>query len=188
MVKTMVMTLPRSFALLFPLLALTAAGCGPTTPTPDSAANASGDKHALIGQPAPDFTLESLNGQGKVSLASLKGKVVIVDFWATWCEPCKKSFPKLQELNVKYKASGMEIVAISTDETTTGVVEFGKSHGAVKFPIVHDPEGKVVATKWKPPTMPSSFVVDKKGIVRFVHVGYHDKDEVKIEQEVKSLL
>ena len=164
-------------------VALAAVGCASGNTADGAAEPASG-----TGKPAAELSAAYVAGDGPKTLAEAKGKVVIVDFWATWCEPCKKSFPKLQELNVKYKASGMEIVAISTDETTAGVAEFGKSHGAVKFPIANDPEGKNVAKKWNPPTMPSSFVVDKKGIVRFVHVGYHDNDEVKIEQEVKSLL
>ena len=127
-----------------------------------------------------------MNGKGKVSVANLSGKVVIVDFWATWCEPCKKSFPKLQELFVKYKASGMDLIAVSEDADTNGITDFGTTFGA-KFPIVWD-GGKAIAGKWQPKSMPSTFIVDKMGIVRFVHLGYHDGEEAEIEKEVKSLL
>ena len=100
-------------------LVVAACGGGGTTGAPgkgpDSPASEAG-AHPLVGSPAPDFKADSLNGQGKISLKGMEGKVVIVDFWATWCEPCKKSFPKLQELNVKYKASGLEIVGISEDD------------------------------------------------------------------------
>ena len=111
--------------------------------------------------------------------------MLIVDFWATWCEPCKKSFPKLEDLYVRYRTSGMEIVAVSEDDENDGIGVFGNSFGA-KFPLVWD-SGKAIANKWQPKSMPSTFIVDKMGIVRFVHLGYHDGEEAEIEKEVKSL-
>lgn len=153
-------------------------GAGPTT---------GGAQHELIGAAAPEFSQPAAGGAGTVKLSALKGKVVIVDFWATWCGPCKESFPKLQELYTKYKASGLEIVGVSQDEENSGIAEFGKSHGDVKFPLVWD-DKKSIAGQWKPPSMPTSFVIDKNGIVRFAHVGYHDGDEAEIETELKSLL
>ncbi|MBX3186678.1 MAG: TlpA family protein disulfide reductase [Labilithrix sp.] len=149
-------------------------------------ASANDAKHELLNNAAPDFSGDIVNGKGKAALASWKGKVVLVDFWATWCEPCKKSFPKLEELRVKYNASGLEIVAISEDDEPNGIKEFGENYGA-KFPLVWDKD-KSIANKWHPPNMPSSFIVDKKGVVRFVHLGYHDGEEKEIETEVKSLL
>lgn len=146
----------------------------------------SGGDHPLVGKPAPDFTLESVNGQGTISMKSMEGKVVLVDFWATWCEPCKKSFPKYEELNVKYKDSGLQIVAISEDDDKDGVPEFGSEHGA-KFPIGWD-EGKEIAEKWQPKSMPQAFIVDKKGVVRHAHLGYHDGDEDKLDGQIKKLL
>jgi peroxiredoxin len=116
----------------------------------------------------------------------MQGKVVLVDFWATWCEPCKKSFPKLQELNVKHRPSGLVVVGISEDDDKSGINDFAANYGA-KFPLGWD-EGKKIAEKWQPKSMPASFVVDRKGVVRFAHLGYHDGDEVEIEKEVKSLL
>jgi peroxiredoxin len=149
--------------------------------------DASSQQHELIGKPAPSFSLNSANGRGKVALASLKGKVVIVDFWATWCGPCKESFPKLQELYTKYQASGVELVGLSEDDKNEGIAEFGQAHGSVKFPIGWDPE-KGIAGQYKPPTMPTSFIIDKNGIVRFAHVGYHDNDQAEIEKELKTLM
>ena len=143
-------------------------------------------KHELLNNPAPDFSGESINGKGKVALAQMQGKVTLVDFWATWCEPCKKSFPKLEELRVKYASAGFEIVAISEDDESNGVKDFGTTHGA-NFPLLWDKD-KSIANKWHPPNMPSSFIVDKKGVVRFVHLGYHEGEEKEIEAELKSLL
>jgi peroxiredoxin len=172
-----------STVLLGSSLAL--AACGGAAASGDGAASA-GDAKGLVNSPANDFTGNSLNGKGKVSVKGSAGKVLIVDFWATWCEPCKKSFPKLQELFVKYKASGMDMIAVSEDDENTGIADFGNTFGA-KFPLVWD-DGKAIAAKWKPSSMPSTFIVDKKGVVRFVHLGYHDGEEAEIEKEVKSLL
>jgi cytochrome c biogenesis protein CcmG, thiol:disulfide interchange protein DsbE len=167
-------------------LALMAAACGGAAGEAGGAASPNGAKHDLLNNPAPDFTAETVNGKGKFSLAQAKGKVVLVDFWATWCEPCKKSFPKLEELRVKYASSGLEIAAISEDDEQNGVKEFGENYGA-KFSLLWDKD-KSIANKWHPPNMPSSFIVDKKGVVRFVHLGYHEGEEKEIEAEVKSLL
>ncbi|RYZ58660.1 MAG: TlpA family protein disulfide reductase, partial [Proteobacteria bacterium] len=112
------------------------------------------------------------------------GKVVLVDFWATWCKPCAKSFPKYQELYVKYKDK-LEIVAVSEDEEKDGIDAFGKTHG-VKFPLAWD-EGKSVAGKYDPKAMPTAFLIDKAGVIRFAHFGYEDGDEKQVERELKEL-
>ena len=129
-----------------PLLALSLSlgavvvGCGggEATPDPKTPASAGGGgggsgKAVKEGDKAPAISLDSMNGTGKLAIAP--GKVTIVDFWATWCGPCQKSFPKLQELYVKYKASGLEIVAVSVDEEGDKgkIPDFVKTAGA-KFP------------------------------------------------------
>jgi cytochrome c biogenesis protein CcmG, thiol:disulfide interchange protein DsbE len=137
-----------------------------------------------VGKNASPFSLSSINGGGKTGVE--KGKVTIVDFWATWCEPCKKSFPKYQELYVKYKASGLEIVAVSVDDDKKDIPDFIKTHGA-KFPVGWD-EGHKIAECYKPPSMPSAYVIDKNGNIKHVHTGYHDGEEKELEKEIKSLL
>jgi peroxiredoxin len=170
------------------VLALVAAGCGGAEgdpKNPSSAKESGGDSNGVkVGDKAPSFSLTSLNGQGKMAVSP--GKVTVVDFWATWCEPCKKSFPKYQELYVKYKASGLEIVAVSVDDDKGGIPDFASTHGA-KFPVGWD-EGHKVADKWKPPGMPTAFIVDKSGVIRHVHQGYHDGEEAEMEKEIKALL
>jgi cytochrome c biogenesis protein CcmG, thiol:disulfide interchange protein DsbE len=151
----------------------------------DSADSAGG----LVGNPAPDFSVKALvGGKGTVSLKSLRGKVVLVDFWGTFCEPCKKSFPKLQDLNTKYASSGLQIVGISEDEVDDKdkIPGFADTYGA-KFTLGWD-EDKSVAKSYKPQTMPSSFLIDRKGVVRYAHVGFHDGEEVEVEKEIKELL
>jgi cytochrome c biogenesis protein CcmG, thiol:disulfide interchange protein DsbE len=169
--------LSRSAALLFGVLAL--AGC-----TDAAAPNAVDMK--VIGNPAPSFELKAINTGASVSMSSLSGQVVVVDFWGTFCEPCKKSFPKLQALYSKYKGSGVTVVGISEDDDKDGIAAFGGSYGA-KFPLVWD-ESHSAAGKWNPGSMPATFIVDRKGVVRFFHQGYREGDELEIEQQVKSLL
>jgi cytochrome c biogenesis protein CcmG, thiol:disulfide interchange protein DsbE len=190
MIRTsfMTTTVTMGFSTKLLTIGVLAAGlalgaCG--EPAGEGPKTAEAAKHPLVGQPAPAFELESLNGQGKVSIEKWKGKVVYVDFWATWCEPCKKSFPKIQELYTKYKGQ-VEVVGISEDDENTGIKEFGEQFSA-KFPLGWD-KGKDIAGKWQPKSMPASFVVDKQGVVRFVHLGYHDGEEAEIEKEIKSLL
>ena len=166
------------------LVALAAFGCG------GRAAGSSGPSeaeahHPLIGQIAPPFARERITGEGVVELAQFRERVVVVDFWATWCDPCKKSFPKLQELYAKY-GTVIEIVGISEDDDKSGITEFAATYSA-KFPLVWD-DGKKIAGKWQPKTIPATFVMDKSGVVRFAHLGYHDGEEAEIEKEVKSLL
>ena len=143
----------------------------------------------LVGNRAPEISVVSMSRRGRtISLKKLRGKVVIVDFWGTFCEPCKKSFPKLQELNAKYADDGLEIVAISEDEAEDKdkIPGFVSAYGA-KFTIAWDSE-KSAAKLYNLPTMPSSFVIDRRGRVRYAHAGYRDGEEEQIEKELKRLL
>ena len=185
------MTAPATLVALALVVSTTA--CGGSDPDPKTVATAKdsgggggggGGNGVNKGDKAPGFSLDSLNGAGKVAIAP--GKVTIVDFWATWCEPCKKSFPKYQELYVKYKASGLEIVAVSVDDDKGGIPSFVKTYNA-KFPVGWD-DGHKIADKWKPEHMPRAYIVDKTGVVKFVHKGYHDGEEADIEKELKGLL
>jgi cytochrome c biogenesis protein CcmG/thiol:disulfide interchange protein DsbE len=161
-------------------------GCGGAGAATGSAASADGSAHPLLGNAGPDFTQKTVSGGRSVSLRALRGKVAIVDFWATWCGPCKQSFPKLQSLNTKYAARGLEIVGISEDDEPQGISPFADSLGA-KFSLAWD-EGKAIASKWHPKSMPTTFIVDRQGVVRFVHFGFYEGEELDIEKEIKGLL
>ncbi len=167
-----------------PLLALLATSSALVACTDAATPNVVDSK--VVGNPAPGFSLQAVNTKGNVSMSSLEGQVVIIDFWGTFCEPCKKSFPKLQDIYAKYKSSGLTVVGISEDDEKDGIAAFAGSYGA-KFPLVWD-ESKSVAGKWNPGSMPATFIVDRKGVVRFFHRGFHEGEEVEIEQQVKSLL
>ncbi len=165
-----------------------ACGGAPAAPanSPDPSAPGASTAQSGVAHETPDFALEQVPGPGKVTLRGLKGKVVILDFWATWCEPCRASFPKLQELHERYKQSGLQIVGISLDDDPKEIPSFVKTYGA-KFAIASDPS-KDLAKKFNVKTMPSSFVLDRKGVVRFTHEGYHNGDEVELERQIRSLL
>lgn len=172
----------RSLLVLGASLCLGACGAGLGGGGANSGAEAS---HALVGAPAPAFELREVSGGGDQSLEAYAGKVVVVDFWATWCKPCKESFPAYQKL-VTQMGGDLVVVGVSQDDDAKGIPAFLSETGA-KFPIVWD-DGKSVAKSYDPPSMPTAFVIDKSGIVRFVHVGYHAGDEATLEDEVRSLL
>ena len=142
-------------------------------------------EHPLLGAAAPALDVPTADGKSRVDLAAHAGKVVIVDFWATWCEPCRQSFPAYQKL-VNDFGGKLVVIGVSVDESPDPIAGFVKAT-AVKFPIGWD-EGQSAAKSYEPPKMPTSFVVDKSGIVRFVHGGYSHGDENQLREEIKSLL
>jgi peroxiredoxin len=158
------------------------AGCGKMGG--GGAKSGGGDEHPLIGSAAPSFELPSPSG-GKVSLSDVSGKVAIIDFWASWCEPCKESFPHYQSMSQKFSGE-LAVVGISEDDEADKIPPFAKLTG-VTFPLCWD-DGKAMSEAYNPPTMPTSYIVDKSGIVRFVHVGFHSGDEAEIERNVQSLM
>jgi len=135
------------------------------------------------GDALPD--LAKFNLEGKLP-ESWKGKVVLLDFWASWCAPCAKSFPVLDELQKKY-GDRVAVIGVSVDEKKGKMDSFLQKH-PVSFAIVRDAEQKLVAIV-EPPTMPTSFVIDREGKVRFCHQGFHG-DETRKEylSEIDSLL
>ena len=137
------------------------------------------------GQRLPEIGLTDVSGR-KVDVASLQGKVVVVDFLASWCAPCKQELPVLEKLYKKYQGQGLVVVGVSVDEELSNLQGLLKQI-RVSFPVVHD-AAKAVAGRYKPPRMPSSYVVDRKGIVRHVHAGFRSEDAAKLEAEIKALL
>ncbi|MBX3191072.1 MAG: TlpA family protein disulfide reductase [Labilithrix sp.] len=154
--------------------------------TPETAASLAGEGGGIaeIGKPAPDLSIQSLNGKGTISNESLRGKIAIVDFWATWCGPCKESFPKLEEL-AKQHAGNVQIVGISVDDSKDGVLDWARAQGAT-FPIGWD-DGHVIAKKWKVAKMPTTYILDATGTVRFVHEKYQGDEGDLIARELAFL-
>ena len=137
-----------------------------------------------VGAVAPKLTIDAINTGSHVSINP--GKVTLVDFWATWCGPCRESFPKYQELYTKYKSKGFELIAVSADEDKGVITGFLKDKGT-KFPVGWD-QGHALADCWKPAVMPTSYIIDKKGIVRHIHNKWETGDEKKVEEQLKALL
>jgi len=138
------------------------------------------------GQPFPDFKLSTLDGK-PFSRNSLDGKIVLVDFWAQWCEPCKISMPFLNNLAKKYKSKGVVVVGINVDDDISKAKSFLKEHPAPNIQILSDADNKFVK-QVNVKTMPSSFMLDRKGVVRMVHQGFREDDKKHIESEIQKLL
>jgi len=132
-------------------------------------------------QAAPGFTLESIKG-GKVALSDLKGKVVILEFWATWCPPCKKMIPKLNDLHDRYASQGLVILALNLREEKDEVKAFAKEEG-IKYTVLLDP-GEV-AEKYGVAYIPTAFLVDVDG--KLVNTGSHPGEE-EFEKAVQEQL
>lgn len=147
---------------------------------------AASNSHAAVkvGDSFPD--LSSFKLEGKVP-DGLKGKVVMVDFWASWCGPCKQSFPAMEELHKRYGEKGLVIVAINVDEKRGDMEDFLKKNAAT-FAVVRDAGQKLVEQAGIA-TMPSSFLIDRDGKVRFVHTGFKGAEtKKKYEEEIQSLI
>lgn len=135
------------------------------------------------GDKFPDLAAYGLEGK----LPDLKGKVVLIDFFASWCGPCKDSFPAMEELHKKYAAQGLVVVAINLDKKQADMDEFLKKYPS-SFVILRDPANKLVG-EVKIPTMPSSFLLDKDGKVRSAHRGFKGEEtKKKYSEEIESLL
>jgi cytochrome c biogenesis protein CcmG, thiol:disulfide interchange protein DsbE len=168
-------------------LSLTLAACGGGAAEGGGAETASAEG-GMVGKAAPEFTAEAVTGEGPKNVKEAAGKVTIVDFWATYCGPCKKSFPKYQEL-IEQFGGDLAVIGVSVDEEDTDkgkLEEFVKATG-VKFGIVWD-KGKSAAKAYSPPKMPTAFVIDKTGVIRHIHAGYGEGEEEKIAEEIKALL
>jgi peroxiredoxin len=138
------------------------------------------------GQRAPEFSLPSLKGSN-VALSQLRGKVVLVDFWAQWCEPCKKELPQLDRLSKEYAAKGVVVLAVNIDKQRDNAERMVKQLG-LTLDVLLDPAGSV-AGSYDLPKMPTSFVVDKKGIVRYVNEGFDGpKDVERFKHELDELV
>lgn len=125
-------------------------------------------------------------GKKVLDLKEYRNKVVYLDFWASWCPPCKQSFPVLNRLHSELKGQGFEVIAINLDENQTDASEFLASE-PVNFSIFYDEEGKC-PDAYQVAAMPSSYVIDKQGIVKKVYLGFHSENEAEIRSTISALL
>ena len=140
---------------------------------------------AVAAQSAPDVTLQTAEGT-PVPLATYKGKVLLVDFWASWCVPCKASFPALNAIYREYQPRGLEVVAVNLDEDRRQAEAFLAAHPH-QMPVVFDPTGGAPLA-FGVKGMPTSFLIDKAGAIRFTHMGYSGNVDVSYRREIAELL
>jgi peroxiredoxin len=135
--------------------------------------------------PAPDFTLPARAG-GEMSLNGLKGQVVLINFWATWCGPCRKEMPLLDQIYQRYKGLGFTLLGVNVEEDSAGAENWLKQT-PVTFPVLFDRENRV-SKLYEVTAMPSTVIVDRKGQVRFVHYGYTPGTENEYQDQIRTLI
>jgi thiol-disulfide isomerase/thioredoxin len=140
---------------------------------------------AKPGDAAPPFSLPAASGAA-TTLASLRGSVVYVDFWASWCTPCRRSFPWMNALQARYGSRGLAIVAINVDKRRPDAERFLRDVPAT-FPVVFDAAGATPAA-FDVKGMPSSYLIDRNGIVVAVEEGFHDEHVAALEARIRALL
>ena len=135
--------------------------------------------------PAPDFTLRAMDGPN-MRLQEQRGRVVMINFWATWCGPCRQEMPHLNRLYEKYASSGFVLMSVNVDDDTRNAAEVAAKLG-VKFPVLWDTDKKV-SRLYDLATMPSTVLIDRDGKVRYVHRGYLNGYEDTYEKQVREML
>jgi len=128
-----------------------------------------------VGNRARDFTLENLAGD-KVSLSDYEGKVVLINFWATWCPPCRAEIPDLEAAYRAWEGNGLVVLGLSTDESREQVQAFVDEFG-MTYPILLDSEAKIMET-YRARGLPMSVLVDRDGVIQVRHIGYLDAEQL----------
>lgn len=121
------------------------------------------------GAPAPALSGATLSGEA-MDLAALRGQVVLVDFWASWCEPCRRELPALEQLHRQHAAAGLVVVGVSVDEQRGDAEQFLRDQVQLSFPIVHDADHSL-AGAWSPPKMPTVYLVERDGTIARTFAG-----------------
>ena len=134
---------------------------------------------------APDFTLRTMNGPN-LRLAEQRGRVVMVNFWATWCGPCRQEMPQLDRLYQKYKSSGFVLLGVNVDDDARKAADVAAKLG-VTFPVLLDTD-KAVSKLYDLSTMPSTVIIDRDGKVRYLHRGYLAGYEDNYDKQIRELL
>ena len=167
--------IPRLYALFMVLIA----SLSPVQPMADEATGMS--------VPAPDFTLPVIaNGDGSLVMKDLEGSVVYLDFWASWCGPCRLSLPALDAIYQELQDQGLVVAAITVDAVEEDALDFLERY-PVSYPIAFDNSGDV-PTAFAVNGMPSGYLIDRSGNVRAVHVGFKRGDEVALRDDIIAML
>src|SRR4051794_37962971 len=146
---------------------------------------ASASPEALIGQAAPDFALRTFSGQN-LRLSENLGDVVIINFWATWCGPCRQEMPLLDDIQAKYRRAGMVLLSVNLDEDQARAEEFARTL-KISYPVLVDAK-KEVAKAFQVGNMPATVLVDRSGVIRYVSDGYKSGYEKRYTDKLRELL
>jgi len=138
-----------------------------------------------VGEPAPSFALPTTAGD-TVRLEQLRGKAVYVDFWASWCGPCRRSFPWMNEMQRRYGSQGLAIVAVNVDKKRDDAARF-LGEVPAEFTVVYDPPGATPAA-YAVKAMPSSFLIDARGTVVAIERGFREESGAALEQRIRALV
>jgi thiol-disulfide isomerase/thioredoxin len=138
------------------------------------------------GEPAPAFSASKLGGDGNISLSSYRGKVVYLDFWASWCAPCQAALPALEELRKEFPADQFQVIAVNVDTDPEKALRLLAKH-KIGYPSAADPEGRLPET-FGLKTMPTSYLIDRSGVVRLVHPGFRNSDVEHLRARIKTLV
>lgn len=138
------------------------------------------------GNPMPNCQLVAVNQDKTINLQQYQGKVVYLDFWASWCPSCVKSFPFLHGLQTDLKAQGLEVVAVNLDEQLADAKAFLAKHSG-DFTAAID-STKQCAKDFAVEGMPATYIIDRKGIIRHIHLGFRAEDAAQLRQQVELLL
>jgi cytochrome c biogenesis protein CcmG/thiol:disulfide interchange protein DsbE len=138
-----------------------------------------------VGGPVPEIRVESLAGKA-LEIGDFRGKVVLLDVWASWCAPCKQELPMLDDIAKRLRPDGVEVVAVSIDQERANVVKFLRGRPRWSLTIAHDPKGEI-ADRLAPEKMPTSYVIDRAGIIRYVNSGFEPADAPEIERRLEDV-
>ena len=139
-----------------------------------------------LGEPAPNFQLRDLNGH-LIMLSDLRGKVVLLNFWATWCGPCRVEMPAMEQLYRMFQRKDFEILAVSTDAQGAAITRPFQQENRLTFPILHDPDYRVGLT-YGARSLPMTFLIDRLGIIRHQVFGARDWEAIEAQQLVQMLM
>lgn len=138
-----------------------------------------------MNEPAPDFTLKSRSGEN-LRLEDFRGQVVMLNFWASWCGPCRQEMPLMDDIHERYKDLGFTVLAVNVDENRDEALRF-LDKVPVSYPILYDPESQV-SEQYNVQAMPTTLMIDRNGNARFVHYGYKPGYEDDYEAQIRQLV
>lgn len=157
--------------LLAPLLALAIASAAPALD---------------VGDRAVDFEAPLLDGERTLKLSAHRGKVVYLDFWASWCDPCTKAIPAIEKLRAEFPSEDFQVLAVNVDKSSKKAAKFLKKN-PIGYPSVSDPRGKL-PRQFGLETMPTSYLIDRDGVIRYVHRGFRSGDVDEIRAQIRKLV